>query len=166
MDKINWCAGEKKGIKLTYPNMDLAQAYIIKSEEALESMRAVKVKDWKISTAYYTLYFALYAILQKIGVKSEIHSCTLEFAKIFLKEFFSESDLDFTEEALKARVDSQYYTDRSIPDEQFDKMIKNAPAFLVKCKSILIKLNEKKINEIRDNFKKSIIQPSKTEKKK
>ncbi len=45
-------------------------------------MRAVKVKDWKISTAYYT--------------------------------------------------------DRSIPDEQFDKMIKNAPAFLVKCKSILI----------------------------
>ena len=109
-------------------------------------MRVNVIKDWKISTAYYTLYFSLYSILTKIGIKCEIHSCTIAFAKRFLREFFSEEDLDFIEDSLKARIDSQYYIDRTVPDEQYNKMVKNTPWFLVKCKSILIKLNEKKIN--------------------
>ena len=35
-------------------------------------------------------------------------------------------------------------------------MARKAPEFLVECKSILIKLNEKKINEIRKEFQKAI----------
>src|SRR3990167_4874031 len=153
MDKIKWCAGKKEGLGLIEPNSDLASAYIKKAEEALESMRVNIIKDWKISTAYYTIYFSLYAILTKIGIKCEIHSCTIEFAKKFLKDYFEETELDFMEDSLKARIDSRYYIDRTVPDEQFNKMIQKAPEFLVKCKSILIKLNEKKINEIRDKFK-------------
>lgn len=149
MNKIKWCSEQKAGIKLIEPNSDLAEAYVIKAEEALESMRLIVIKDWKISTAYYTLYFALYSILTRIGIKSEIHSCTIEFAKMYLKEFFSEGDLEFTEDSLKARVDSQYYVERTVPDKQYLKMIKDAPKFLVKCKDILLKLNEKKIIEIR-----------------
>ena len=156
MDKIRWCAGKKEGLSLIEPNSNLAEAYIKKSEEALESMRVNVIKDWKISTAYYTLYFSLYAVLTKIGIKCEIHSCTIEFAKRFLREYFTEEDLDFTEDSLKARIDSQYYVDRTVPDEQYNKMIKNTPEFLVKCKSILVKLNEKKINEIRMEFKKAV----------
>ena len=156
MDKIKWCAGKKEGLSLIESNSDLAEAYIKKAEEALESIRINIIKDWKISTAYYTLYFSLYSVLTKIGIKCEIHSCTIEFAQRFLKEFFSEEELDFTEDSLKARIDSQYYVDRTVPDEQYNKMIKKAPEFLVKCKSILIKLNEKKINEIRMGFKKIV----------
>ena len=153
MDKIKWCAVKKEGLSLVEPNSNLANAYIKKAEEALESMRVNIIKDWKISTAYYTVYFSLYAVLMKLGVKSEIHSCTIEFAKRFLKEYFEEKELDFIEDSLKARVDSQYYINRTVPDEQYNKMIQKAPKFLVKCKSILIKLNEKKVNEIRDKFK-------------
>ncbi|MDP3699018.1 MAG: HEPN domain-containing protein [Nanoarchaeota archaeon] len=152
MDKIKWCAGKKGGLSLIEPNSDLANAYIKKAEEALESMRVNIIKDWKISTAYYTIYFSLYAILMKIGIKCEIHSCTIEFTKRFLKDYFQEPELNFMEESLKARVDSQYYIDRTVPDEQYRQMIKRAPEFLVKCKSVIIKLNEKKINEIRDKF--------------
>ena len=152
MDKIKWCAVKKEGLSLVEPNSNLANAYIKKAEEALESMRVNIFKDWKISTAYYTVYFSLYAVLMKLGVKSEIHSCTIEFAKRFLKEYFEEKELDFIEDSLKARVDSQYYINRTVPDEQYNKMIQKAPKFLVKCKSILIKLNEKKVNEIRDKF--------------
>ena len=90
MDKIKWCAGKKGGLSLIEPNSDLAEAYIKKAEEALESMRVNTIKDWKISTAYYTLYFSLYSILTKIGIKCEIHSCTIEFAKRFLKDYFNE----------------------------------------------------------------------------
>ena len=156
MDKIRWCAGKKEGLSLVEPNSNLAEAYLKKAEEALESMRVNVIKDWKISTAYYTLYFSLYSVLTKIGIKCEIHSCTIEFAKRFLGEFFSEEELDFTEDSLKARIDSQYYVDRTVPDEQYSKMIKRAPEFLVKCKSILIKLNEKKINEIRKEFQRAL----------
>ncbi len=156
MDKIKWCAGKKEGLSLIEPNSNLAEAYIKKSEEALESMMVNVIKDWKISTAYYTLYFSLYSVLTKIGIKCWIHSCTIAFAKSFLREFFSEKDLDFTEDSMKARIDSQYYIDRTVPDEQYNKMIKNTPEFLVKCKSILIKLNEKKINEIRKEFQKTL----------
>lgn len=154
MDKIKWCAGKKEGLSLVEPNSDLANAYIKKAEEALESMRVNIIKDWEISTAYYTIYFSLYAVLMKLGVKCEIHSCIIEFAKRFLKDFFEINELDFTEDSLKARVDSQYYIDRTVPDEQYNKMIKKAPEFMVKCKSVLIKLNEKKVNEIRAKFQK------------
>ena len=156
MDKIKWCAGKKEGLSLIEPNSDLANAYIKKAEEALESMRVNIIKDWKISTAYYTIYFSLYAVLMKLGVKCEIHSCTIEFAKRFLNEFFEESELNLTEDSLKARVDSQYYIDRTVPDEQYNKMIQKVPEFLVRCKSVIIKLNEKKVNEIRDKFQKEI----------
>jgi uncharacterized protein (UPF0332 family) len=153
MDKIKWCIGKKEGLSLIEPNSDLANAYIKKAEEALEAMRVNIIKDWRISTAYYTIYFSLYAILMKLGVKCEIHSCTIEFTKRFLKEYFEQTELDFIEDSLKARVDSQYYIDRTVPDEQYNKMIQKAPEFLVKCKSVLIKLNEKKVNEIRDKFR-------------
>ena len=156
MDKIKWCAGKREGLSLIEPNSNLGEAYIQKAEEALESLMVNVIKDWKISTAYYTLYFSLYSVLTKIGIKCEIHSCTIAFAKMFLRDFFSEEDLDFTEDSLKARIDSQYYIDRTVPDEQYNKMVKNAPEFLVKCKSILIKLNEKKINEIRKEFQRAL----------
>ena len=156
MNKIKWCTGKREGLSLIEPNSNLAESYIKKAEGALESMRVNVIKDWKISTAYYTLYFSLYSVLTKIGIKCEIHSCTIAFAKKFLREFLSEEDIDFTEESLKARIDSQYYIDRTVSDEQYNKMVKNAPEFLVKCKSILLRLNEKKINEIRMEFKKIV----------
>lgn len=156
MEKIKWCAGKKDGLKLVDTNSNLAEAYIKKAEEALESMQVNTIKDWRITTAYYTIYFSLYALLVKTGIKCEIHSCTIEFAKVFLKDFFNEDDIDFIEDSFKARIDSQYYIDRTIPDPQYDKMVKLAPEFLVRCKSYLAKLNGKKINEIRDIFKKRV----------
>lgn len=114
------------------------------------------MKDWKISTAYYSLYFSLYSLLMKLGIKCEIHSCTIEFAKCFLVDYFDKDDMRFLESSLKARIDSQYYIDRTVPDAQFEKMIRDAPSFFVKCKSILIELNEKKINEIRVSFQDAI----------
>ena len=156
MDKIQWCLGKREGLSIVEPNSNLANAYIKKAEEALASMRVNIVKDWKISTAYYTIYFSLYALLTKIGVKCEIHSCTIEYAKRFLKDYFEDVEFHFIEECFKARVDSQYYIDRTVPDEQYQKMLEKAPEFLVKCKSILIKLNEKKVNEIRDNLEREV----------
>ena len=106
------CAGKKEGLCFIEPNSNLAEAYLKKAGEALESMRVNIIKDWKISTAYYTLYFSLYSVLTKIGIKCEIHSYTIEFAKRFLSGYFTEEELDFTEDSLTARIDSQYYIEK------------------------------------------------------
>ncbi len=149
MDKINWCLRKEHGFDFIEPSQNIAKAYIKKAEEALLSVGLNTVKDWKISTAYYAVYFSLYAILMRIGVKCEIHSCTIEFAKQYLKDYFTAEELSFFENALEARIDAQYYVDRRVPDDQYQDLIKKAPEILVKCKSIAERIDEKRINEIR-----------------
>lgn len=150
MDKIKWCLNQKKGIELVEPNDNLREAYLIKADEALETLRTSKIKDWQLTTAYYAIYHSLYSLLMKIGVKCEIHSCTIEFAKRFLKKYFSAEDFEFIDKAFSARIDSQYYVNREVPDENYNLIIKKTPAFLVKCKNIV--LEQEDISEIREQL--------------
>ena len=149
MDEIVWCMRKKNGIGTIEPNANLTQAYIGKAEASLETMRLAKSRDWKISAAYYSLYFALYAVLMRIGVKCEIHSCTLAFAERFLAAHFTNADLALLQDALQARVDAQYYVDREIKDATVDQMLREAPRFLAHCKEVALKLDEKEIGTIR-----------------
>ncbi len=154
MKRIIWCIKQKRGLELIEPNKNLAEAYTQKAEESLEVMHNIPNKSWKISTAYYAMYFALYSILMRIGIKSEIHSCTLEFMKKFLNMYFDESDYELIEKAFKTRIDSQYYVNRNVNDNVFTKIIGNVPYFLIKCKTILEKMDEKNVKEIRNEIRK------------
>lgn len=151
-NKLFWCKNQRTGLRLIEPNENLVDAYFKKAQDALESLSLVISRDWKISTAYYSMYFSLYALLMKLGVVCEIHSCTLEFAKIFLKEYFSKDEFDFMETSLRARIDSQYYVNKSVAKKQFDLMVSQAPLFLLTCKSVAKKLSEKEIVSIRSRF--------------
>jgi len=152
MDKITWCLQKKDGLELIDPNSNLSEAYMKKAESALASMRVVTEKEWIIATAYYTMYLAVYAIMMKIGVKCEIHSCSIEFVKVFLDKYFNEEESDFLKKSLQARIDKQYYIDREVADEQYDTMVKRAPEYLIKAKSILMQISEKEIKEIRNRI--------------
>ena len=147
MDQIKWCMQQKKGIELVEPSDNLREAYLIKAEDALDTLKTSKSRDWQLTTAYYTLYNGLYSLLMKIGIKCEIHSCTIEFTKRFLKDHFSSQDFELIDKALSARIDSQYYVNRQVPDQNYDLIMKKTPAFLVKCKNIVI--DQKEIIEIR-----------------
>ena len=151
MDKIRWCLKQNKGIGLVEPNENLRRAYLKKAEEALETMSTTQSKDWQLTTAYYTIYHGIYSLLMKIGIKCEIHSCTIEFARRFLKKHFSAEDLDLIDRAFDARKDAQHYVDRNIPIEKYLFIISKSPSFLVKCKNII--MEEKEIIEIREKIK-------------
>jgi len=150
MDQIRWCLNQKNGIELVKPSDNLRNAYIIKAEEALDTLRTSKSKDWQLTAAYYTLYHGIYSLLMKIGLKCEIHSCTIEFAKRFLKNHFSNEDFELIDKALSARINSQYYVNRRVPDQKYDLIIEKTPSFLVKCKNAV--LEEKEIKEIRNKI--------------
>ena len=111
-------------------------------------------KDWEVSSAYYTQYFSLYAILMKIGIKCEIHSCTLAFMKEFLKDYFTVEEIDLIFKSQKARNDIQYYSDRNISKELYLKMTTETSLFLVKCKQVLNEIDEEIIKNIRSKLNK------------
>ena len=154
MEKIKWCMQIKDGIQLIEPNGNVANGYILKAEESLEVMHKAKgSKDWSVSTAYYTMYFSLYSILMKIGIKCEIHACTIEFMKRFLASYFTTAECKFMAQSLQARVDTQYYVDRKVKDAFINEMIATAPKFLVKCKEIIANIKEPETNAIRKQIK-------------
>ena len=153
MDKINWCLNTKNGIEIVEPNENLAEAYIKKAEDSLRAALALKNnKDWEISSSYYTMYFGLYAILMEIGIKCGIHVCTIEFMKSYLKDYFLKEDMELITKSMKARIDTQYYSDRNLSESFYDEMVKEAPLFLIKCKEVLQKMNSAKINKIREEI--------------
>jgi len=150
MDRIVWCVSKKGGIELTEANLNLADAYLKKAEDSLRTMRNAKSKSWEIVTAYYAMYFSIYSILMRIGVKCEIHSCTIEFAKRFLGGHLGRGELELLEDSMDARVDAQYYVDRDVADKTYKKMIASAPAFMTHCKSVKERIDDKTVSLIRE----------------
>jgi uncharacterized protein (UPF0332 family) len=153
MATIDWCKRQKNGIELIESSENLARAYIKKAEDSLSaSLNLNNNKDWKVSSLYYTMYFSVYAVLMKIGVKCEIHSCTIAFAEVFLREHITKDENELLNKSMKARIDVQYYTNRNISDSLYHEMIEKAPKFIAICKDIINKLTEKEIREIRSKI--------------
>ena len=112
MDKITWCCLQKDGINLVEPNENLAKRYLESSELDFNEMKNSHSLKWKDITAYYSCYNSFYAILQKIGIKCEIHDCTIELLRFLIHEFEGKmllSDFEFLKELKKTRIDVQYY---------------------------------------------------------
>lgn len=150
MDKIQWCLNVSSGIEFIDPNSDLSKIYFKKAEDVLLAMKKLKGNtDWEITSAYYAQYFSVYALFQKIGLKSEIHSCTLELMKIYLKNYFSLDELNLIIKSQKSRIDLQYYSQRNISEKLHLEILKNTPLFLIKSKEIATLLNEREIKLIR-----------------
>jgi uncharacterized protein (UPF0332 family) len=151
MATLNWCYKQKDGIKIVEPNDNLALGYLKMAENAIGTMNREKSYNlmFAISACYYSMYYSLYAILMKIGIKCEIHSCTLEFMKVMLSKFYSIEDMKTIKIAFDARNIAQYYVDKVVSKEDSDFIITKAPSFLSRSKEILAKLNENDTREIR-----------------
>lgn len=153
---INWCLKNKDGIRLVSANDNLAQSYIKMAENAIGTMNRERNYNlqFAISACYYSMYYSLYAVLMKIGVKCEIHSCTLEFMNIFLKNYYSVDDIKIINRAMRTREIAQYYADKIVSKEDMDIIMTQAPLFINKSKDILSKLNQQDIEKIRDELNK------------
>lgn len=139
--KIEWCLCQTKGIELTELKNHLSQAYMKEAEETLENVFSAKGK-WKTITAYYACYSALYSILMKCGIKSEIHECTIELMGLFE---FTEDEKYYVRNLKDDRIQAQYYL-KNIKLKDEEKVKK----FILKCKVVLESINSKKIEEIRN----------------
>jgi len=148
---LKWCCSRKEGINLIEPNENLSAGYIQMAENAIGTMNREKNLNlqFAISACYYSMYYSLYSVLMRIGVKCEIHTCTLEFMKSSLLNLYSKKEYKTIYSAFDVRNTSQYYVDKIVDKAKVEFVFSKAPTFLSKTKSILAKINEKDIQKIR-----------------
>ena len=133
MTKIEWCLEQKNGIELVEPNDNLCHSYFKEAKETLLQIQG-KGSKWDVIMGYYACYHALYAILQKAGIKSEIHDCTIELMSL-IKGFTGE-DYAFLQSLKKKRINAQYYL---IPE--ILESVALVKRFLLKCEEIAEKID-------------------------
>lgn len=144
---IEWC--KKQGMKLIEPNNNLAEEYYKNAEETLRVTNLIKNSGsnmWLATQKYYTEYLAAYSLLMKIGIKSEIHSCTIEVIKLLEKENIITFNLSKTlEDDKELRIDNQYY----LKNRPVDFNSENLAELLLSIRNILDNITKEQISSIR-----------------
>ena len=151
---VSWCQKQKRGIKLEEPDNNLCNAYIKKAKSALNMLDSAIEKeeiDWIATTAYYSRYFVLYALLQKCGIKSEIHDCTISLTHfLFVEEDIIDEQL-YAELLLakELRIDTQYYVTEQIDKEKLKTDSATAKNFVLKIEEVIENVTDKQIQKVR-----------------
>ena len=154
MVSIKWCLANKNGIKLIEPNANMSNSYLKMAEESIYVLNGVKnSRIWLATTTYYIFYYSLYSLMLRIGVKCEIHACSLEFMKKCLIEYYDETDMKMIEKAFSARIDLQYYSDRPVDERVINETSKYCKDFYIKTKDIISKITETQIDLVRKKLK-------------
>jgi len=153
VDKLKWCCNQKAGLKIDNPNDNLAREYLQSAEETLSVLQDIKGKSniWLATTKYYCEYFSIYALLQKIGIKCEIHDCTVEVAKLLEEiNIIPDGYSKKLEDDKDLRIDNQYY----LKNRPVDVNIKEISNFILTIKNKINSITFNEINKARDEIKK------------
>ena len=145
---------QSKGIRLVKPSDNLVKAYLEKSRNALKSMEInaqANIVEWAVSASYYAKYFAVYALLSKIGVKCEIHDCTITLFEYLFCDSVPREIIKDLRNSKEDRVKTQYYTHEiSVDLEQVKKKTKK---FVLEIENVIDGLNSEKIAELQKRLK-------------
>lgn len=109
MVSINWCLKQSRGIELVDSNLNMADSYIRMAEDSLGTMHRERGKNnvFSIAAGYYAMYSSLYSVLIRIGIKCEIHKCSIKLMDKLLFEFYSVEDVKGINRAFKLRNSAQ-----------------------------------------------------------
>ncbi len=142
---------KKKGIKLIQPNDNLFEEYIQTAEETLDILKIIKGKSkiWLATTKYYCEYFAVYALFMKLGIKCEIHDCTIAVCHLLEGlNIIPDGYSKILEEDKQLRIDNQYYLKNKDVPLDYNKVVE----FVINLKNIGIKITKDKIEEVRETI--------------
>lgn len=141
LTKIEWCCLQKGGIRLIEPNERIGKEYLANSDSDFSDMKKLSLK-WKNIVAYYACYNSFYALLMKIGIKCEIHDCTIELIKDILG--FSKEQIALFKDLKDTRIGVQYYLQK--PKEINDKAIFD---FILTCRHLFSTISYDEVEAIR-----------------
>lgn len=153
--RLKWCLKQRKGIRIIKPSENLIKAYQEKSRNALRSMDVNAregITEWAISASYYAKYFAVYALLSKIGVRCEIHDCTITLFEYLFQHRLPPEILGELRKSKSDRIETQYYTRKITID--LDQSMKDTKTFILEIEKILDSLNKEETIQLSNELKK------------
>ncbi len=115
-------------------------------------LRTIRGKSqvWIATTKYYCEYFAIYALLMKIGIKSEIHDCSIAVCHLLETEgIIPKKYTKILEQDKQLRIDNQYYLKNKEVIVDYDKLVE----YVLTIKNIFSTITQEKINQIRNKIK-------------
>lgn len=131
--------------------------YVRKAVGSLNTMNAalqINEAEWTVTTAYYARYFSLYALLMKLGIKSEIHDCSIAVAKLLARnKILTEKLVNDISEAKEARVDVQYYVTGELEQEEIRRNVESARKFVLEIQKVIENITQEQIELIRSKIK-------------
>lgn len=148
--KLEWCFKIREGIKVLEPNQRLSRSYMEQVKSSLlRANKDFEDKDmlWTTVAIYYAEYYALYAFLQRIGVKCENHSCSILAVGLLLGKEMTRT----IKEHKKKRIDAQYYM-KVDQENKVKVMLREAQNFIAGFDELVSNLSDKEIKEYRDKF--------------
>jgi uncharacterized protein (UPF0332 family) len=153
--KLKWCCKQKQGIKIIKSNDNLAREYLKSAEETLSVLRNINNKSnmWLATTKYYCEYFSIYALLQKIGIKCEIHDCVVEVAKLLEEiKIIPNNYSKKLEDDKDLRIDNQYY----LKNRTVNINIRELSEFVLTIKNKVNSITLNEINKARNEIEERI----------
>ncbi|MEK6909100.1 MAG: hypothetical protein AABX23_03555 [Nanoarchaeota archaeon] len=155
-DDYSFCFKKAGGLKFINPNERLVEVYKKKSRSALNMLQSAKEKqedEWILDTSYYAKYFIVYALFMKVGIKSEIHDCTIFALKsLFVEEGLINNDIfEELEKSKNLRVEALYY-DKDFGREEILERADTTPEFCLKLESIINKIKKEDMERVIKKF--------------
>ena len=153
---FEFCFKKHGRLKLISPNDNLAGVYKRKSKSALNMLNSAIEKgenEWILDTSYYAKYFIVYALFMKVGIKSEIHNCTIFILRFIFNTLgiVNENICKDLEDSRDLRVDSLYY-DKTFNKNKILEKANSASDFCLEVESIIESVSKEDILKIRKKF--------------
>ena len=151
---LKWCLDQSKGIRLAKPSENLVKAYLEKSKNALKSMDVnakAGITEWAVSASYYARYFIVYTLLSKIGVKCEIHDCTIALFNYLFGDSVPPQAVRELKQSKENRIEIQYYTRHVEVD--LDRLMNQTKIFVLEIEKLIDGLNQEKIVALQKKLK-------------
>ena len=153
LDKLK---GEGK-LELVDPSDEICASYMEKANDCLKSAKLLLENglfENSISMSYYAMYNSLTTLLFRTGVKCENHSASI----LLLKKLLGRNDLfEMISFAKEERIDKQYYVTSgqnfTLTKDSAQDMVSKAENFTVQMKLLNTNLENKQIEQVRENFK-------------
>jgi uncharacterized protein (UPF0332 family) len=151
--RLQWCLKQSKGIRMVKPSENLVKVYLQKSRNAVKSMEVnaqAGLVEWSVSASYYAKYFAVYSLLTKIGIKCEIHDCTITLFEYLFGDIITKEMLTDLRNSKENRIEAQYYTQEI--RVELEQEIKKTKQFLLEIEKVIDGLNPEKISRLQSNL--------------
>jgi uncharacterized protein (UPF0332 family) len=151
MVNLKWCKNQETGIKIIEPNHVLSEDYMKSAEETLVLLKEINHKSnmWEATMKYYCEYFAIYSLLLRIGIKCEIHDCTIKICEALeLSGILPKGTFKILEKDKGLRIENQYYLKNTEVNTNFPEL----SDFVLKIKNINYSLTFENIKEIRKSL--------------